>query len=302
MTAREWRGLSSLALLTTRRQIATKKTLVALVLVGLACFSAVRWRALKDPNSTRQQARIQRSPEWLRTIWPDRMLAFGLTAAMNVPDSAEYVRAYYKPNPTLYFAEENAMRLYVAFFLPILCLLYAAAAFGDEYEERTFVYVLARPLTLWKVYLAKAAGAAPLVTTAAVGGFAALCFSAGAPGGEAWTLFWPAIATAAFAYGCLFLLVGALAPRPMVVGVAYAFFFEFLAGNLPGTIKRASISYYCRCMMYDEGSSLGFQPLSTRQFMPVSGDTALLVLATAGITLLAVGAWRFHRREYRDLT
>lgn len=301
-TTRELRGLLSLAMLTTRRQIATKKTLVALILIGFACFSAVRWRAMKDPNSSRQQARIARSPEWLRSNWPDRLLAVGLTTALKVPDPAEYVRVNYKPNPTLYFAEENAMRLYVGFFLPILCLLYAAAAFGDEYEERTFVYVLARPLTLWRVYLAKALGAAPLVTASAVGGFAALCLSAGEPGREAWALFWPSIAAASFAYGSLFLMVGALAPRPMVVGVAYAFFFEFLAGNLPGTIKRGSIAFYCKCMMYEEGSAFGFQPLSARQFMAVSGETAFIVLMTAGVVLLAFGAWRFHRREYRDLT
>ena len=88
----------------------------------------------------------------------------------------------------------------------------------------------------------------------------------------------------------------------MVVGVAYAFFFEFIAGNLPGTIKRGSIAYYCRCMMYDEGSALGFQPLYARQFLPVAGQTAATVLVVAGISLLAFGAWRFHRREYRDLT
>jgi len=301
MTTREWRGLASLAALTARRQWLTKKTLVALILIGVACLSAVRWRALKDPYSARQQAR-RNAPEWLRKNWPDRLLALGLTAAINVPDPAEYVRTYYKPNATLYFAEENAMRLYVGFFLPILCLLYAAAAFGDEYEERTFVYVLARPLTLWKVYLAKGAGAAPLVAAASIGGFGAICLAAGSPGREAWFLFWPAIATSAFTYGCLFLLVGALAPRPMVVGVAYAFFFEFIAGNLPGTIKRGSIAYYCRCMMYDEGSALGFQPLYARQFLPVSGETAATVLVVAGIVLLALGAWRFHRREYRDLT
>jgi hypothetical protein len=88
----------------------------------------------------------------------------------------------------------------------------------------------------------------------------------------------------------------------MVVGVAYAFFFEFLAGNLPGTIKRGSISYYCKCMMYDEGSALGFQPLWARQFMAVSGEVAFVVLVSSTIVLLAIGAWRFHRREYRDLT
>ena len=300
--AQEARGLFALAQLTARRQLFTKKSLVALLLVGLACFSSVRWRMIKDPTSSRQQTRTARTPEWLRNHWPDRLLAIGLTAALNVPNPGEYVRVNYRPNPTVYFAEESAIRLFVGFFLPILCLLYAAAAFGDEYEERTFVYVLARPLTLWKVYLAKGLGAAPLVALSAIGGFGALCLAAGSPGFEAWTLFWPAIAAGAFAYGCLFLLIGALSPRPMVVGVGYAFFFEFIAGNLPGTIKRASISFYSRCMMYDEGSGLGLQPLSVRQFMPISGNAALTVLLVAGVTLLAIGAWRFHRREYRDLT
>jgi ABC-type transport system involved in multi-copper enzyme maturation permease subunit len=225
-----------------------------------------------------------------------------LTAAVNIPDPVAHVRANYRPNATVRFAEENAIRLFVGFFLPILCLLYAAAAFGDEYEERTFVYVLSRPLTLWKVYLAKGLGAAPLVALSTLGGFGALCLAGGEPGREAWTLFWPAIAAGAFAYGCLFLLVGALAPKPMVVGVGSAFFFEFIAGNLPGTIKRCSVSFYCRCMMFDEGSALGLQPLSTRQFLPISGESALAALLTFGVVLLAIGAWRFHRREYRDLT
>src|SRR4051812_46988778 len=98
-TGREWRGLLALAFLTTRRQIATKKTLVALFLVALACFSSVRWRAMKDPNSARQQARTARSPEWMRNNWPDRLLALGMTAALKVPDPAEYVRVNYRPNP-----------------------------------------------------------------------------------------------------------------------------------------------------------------------------------------------------------
>jgi ABC-type transport system involved in multi-copper enzyme maturation permease subunit len=298
----EVRGLLSLALLTLRRQYRTKKTLLAIVLIGFACLSAVRWRALKDPNSARQQLRNSRTPEWLRENWPDRWIAVGIVAALRVPTPIEYVRVNYRPNPTLYFAEENAMRLFVGFFLPILCLLYAAAALGEEYEERTFVYVLSRPLTLWKVYLAKGLGIAPLVVAATIGGFGLLCLSAGSAGLAAWPMFWPAVAFGAFAYTSLFLMIGALAPRPMVVGVGYAFFFEFIAGNLPGTIKRASISFHTKCMMYDAGSNMGFQPLSARQFMPVSGETAMAVLLTAGLVLLAVGAWRFHRREYRDLT
>jgi len=299
---KEFRGLLALAKLTARRQFWTKKTLLAIALIVVACLSAVRWRALKDPNSVRQQLRNSRTPEWLRQNWPDRLITVALAAALRVPSPVEYVRVNYKPNPTLYFAEENAMRLFVGFFLPILCLLYAAAALGEEYEERTFVYVLARPLTLWKVYLAKGLGIAPLLAVATVGGSGLLCLSAGSAGREAWPLFWPAVAAGALAYGSLFLMIGALAPKPMVVGVGYAFFFEFIAGNLPGTIKRASISFHCRCMMYDAGSHLGFQPLSARQFMPISGELALIVLVTMSVMLLGFGAWRFHRREYRDLT
>jgi hypothetical protein len=55
-------------------------------------------------------------------------------------------------------------------------------------------------------------------------------------------------------------------------------------------------------MMFDAGSDLGFQPTSFLQFLPVDGPTALTVLAIGSAILLALGAYLFHRREYRDLT
>ena len=40
--------------------------------------------------------------------------------------------------------------------------------------------------------------------------------------------------------------------RPAVVGLLYAFFFETILSELPvpGTVKRLSINYYTRCLMY----------------------------------------------------
>jgi hypothetical protein len=299
---RELRGLVYLSLLTCRRQFWTKKTLAAAVLIGLSCFTAVRWSMLRDPESARQQRIQNRSPRILRDWTPDRLVLMGILASLGETNPVERVQREYKPNRTLRFAEENIMRLFVTFFLPALTMIYAAAALGDEYEERTLVYLLVRPLSLWRIYFAKGAGTLPLAVGSVMLAFGMLCTVAGDPGLEAWNLFWPAILLSAVTYFSLFLFFGAVFPRPLVVSLAYAFFFEVLFGSLPGTIKRLSIAFYCRSMMFDAGSDLGFQPVNFRQFMPVSGETSVIVLAISTCVFLGLGAWLFHRRECRDLT
>jgi ABC-type transport system involved in multi-copper enzyme maturation permease subunit len=299
---REFRGLSYLTWQTFVRQLCARKTVVALVLIALACIAAFWWRVERAPYSAKQLARQQKVPDVVRRFWPGRLVYTAILVTLNAPDPFGQAEREFHTNATLVFARGFVMPVYVGFLLPILSLLYAAAALGEEREERTLVYLLVRPLALWKVYLAKAVGIAPLVVATGVGGFAAICLAAGAAGAQAWEMFAPAIALACVAYSCLFLVFGALVPRPLVVGVGYALFAEFLVGNLPGTLKRLSIAYYTKCLIYEAGSPMGFQPNSRLQFLPVSGQTSEIVLTVAAAVLLAFGAWAFHRKEYRDLT
>lgn len=259
---REFRGLAFLAWLTFRRQLLARKTAIALVLIGLLGLATI--------------------------VWTERFLP----RVEN--DAKPYVGVYR-------FTEIIVMSIYISFLLPVLTLIYATSAIGEERDERTLVYLLIRPLSRYRVYLAKGLGILPLVLTAGVGGFWIICLCADEPGRLAWESFWSVMLRGSIAYACLFLLFGALVPRPLVVSIAYAFFCEALVGFMPGTIKRISISFHCKCLMFDFGSAFGLKPDKDLQFLPISGSAAAWVLTFASLGLLAVGAFFFHRKEYRDL-
>jgi len=73
--------------------------------------------------------------------------------------------------------------------------------------------------------------------------------------------------------------------RPAVVAIVYAFFLEVIFGNMPGYLKRISIGFYTRCMMYEAAQDYGVQPERPDIFLPVSGPTALAVLIGSGAAI-----------------
>lgn len=261
---RQFRGLLYLAWLTCRRQATAKRNFLVAGLFLMICMVTVLYVRRHDPGTDATPEKVQ-----------------------------EEVR---------HFADRIVLGVYVSFLLPIVAVVYGVSVFGEEREQRTLVYLLIRPLTRWRLYLAKAAGVLPILAVAGILGFAAICWMGGRLGEPSWGLFWPAILRACVAYTALFLLFGAIVPRPAVTAIVYAFFVETMLGNMPGTIKRIAISYYCRCMMYDAGAELGLAPSIRNQFLAIDGSTAALVLDIATVVLLALGAWAFHRGEYRELT
>ena len=74
-------------------------------------------------------------------------------------------------------------------------------------------------------------------------------------------------------------------------------------GNMPGIVKRISLSFYLSCMIYDRGSEHHIAPLIAKDmFLPISSHAATIVLASVTLALLVVGLIAFTRREYRDLS
>jgi ABC-2 type transport system permease protein len=261
---RELRGLTYLSWLTFRRQLIARKSLIAIILIGLICLATIVWTQKALPR---------------------------------IPADAPP-----EDGPISKFSEIIVMPIYLGFILPILCLIYATAALGEERDERTLVYLLIRPLARYRIYLAKGLGILPLVMAAGIGGFWLICKCAGETGATSWDLFYPAVVRGSITYACLFLLFGALVPRPLVVSIAYAFFCEALVSMMPGTIKRMAVSFHTKCMIFDAGEPYGVSPDSQLQFLPISGSAAAWVMTIGSLALLAVGAFFFHRKEYRDLT
>jgi ABC-type transport system involved in multi-copper enzyme maturation permease subunit len=204
------------------------------------------------------------------------------------------------PRTSAELARQIVLPLYMGFLLPVICLGYASAAIADERTGETLVYLLTTNIPRPLVYLSKYAAALLLTLGMTLGGLAALCLVPGEIGREALGVFWTVTACATTAYVGLFLLFSAWVRRATFLALAYALMIETLTGNIPGVVKRITVSFYAKSWLYESGEPLGLAPkdVALSLFDPVSAATAQSVLALASVGFLALGIWVFSRKEY----
>jgi ABC-type transport system involved in multi-copper enzyme maturation permease subunit len=186
------------------------------------------------------------------------------------------------------------------FLLPLWTLSFATDALGRERESRTMIWLLTRPMPRSAIYLAKYVAALPWCLGFNIFGFVLVCACGGEPGWMALRLYMPAVIWGTLAFAALFHLFAAISRWPAVLGLIYSFFFELLVGTLPGDLKRMSIGYYVRSLMYDATQHLDVAPDQLNVYAPVSGDTSITVLAAVTIVLTIIGMIAFSRTEYRE--
>jgi hypothetical protein len=198
----------------------------------------------------------------------------------------------------LVFSRTVVFAVFLSFLLPLWCLSFATETFGGEREGRSMVWLLTRPLPRPAIYLAKFVALLPWNLGLSLGGFALLCLAAGHPGTLALGLYWPAVVWSTMAFSALFCLIGASFRRPAVVAIVYSFFLETILGNMPGYLKRVSIGFYTRCMMFDVAHEYGVEPEKPSVYLPVDAGTAWWMLMGVTLALLLVGMFLFSRTEY----
>jgi len=227
-----------------------------------------------------------------------------LYARRDAPAAAGFVgacSAILQESGFLVFSRWIVFTVFVSFLLPVLSLSFATDAIGTEREANTMVWLLTRPLPRPLIYLGKFAALLPWSVSLTVGGFALICLAAGRPGQQALQLFWPAVLLSTLAFSALFHFMAACFRRPAVLGLVYAFFLEVLLGNLPGYLKRVSIGFYTRCMMFENAGDFGIQPENPRVYLTVSGTTAQVVLGLVTVVMLLLGTIVFTRSEYHEV-
>jgi ABC-2 type transport system permease protein len=204
--------------------------------------------------------------------------------------------------PLAVFSRWLVFFLLLGFLLPLWNLSFATSALGSDRENRSLIWLMTRPLPRWGIYLAKFLAVLPWCLALNLGGFVLICLCGGATGRQALLLYWPGVFAGSVAFAAVFHFIAALFPRPAIIGLLYAFFFETILSELPvpGTVKRLSINYYTRCLMYSGAHSANVPVESDSLFVPVSNRVAWLVLIGAAIVITAAGMWLFARREYRD--
>jgi hypothetical protein len=198
------------------------------------------------------------------------------------------------------FSKWIVFSVFLHFLLPVWSLSFATEALGGDRESRSLIWLLTRPLSRPAIYLAKYVALLPWSLGLNLGGFGLMCVAAGQPGLVAFRLYWPAVFCGTLAFSALFHLMGACVRRPAIVAIVYTFFLETIVGNLPGSLKRLSISFYTECMMFDAMERYGVTPVKSSVYMPLDGTTALWVLVGLTIVLLGVGMVVFGRAQYRE--
>lgn len=245
-----------------------------------------------------------------RRVWwsVQTLVALGLIFFLS---SFVLIRGLFRPWDMALFSNNVLINLYVAFVLPILTVCVGTQSMGGDWEDRSLVWLLTRPIPRPLVYLAKFVAIMPWAFGLTLGGMAVIGLAAGTEGLRAFRYFWPAIAWGTLAYLALFQLLGCAFHRSTIIGVVYCFVIETLFGSMPGMVKRGSISFYVKCLVYDYARQLGMDKLNgdrgiapepTSFFNAVPGQTAWTMLVIISGSLFVLGLIVFARKEYRDLT
>lgn len=301
-TARAWFYLIGLSL---QRQLRLRQMVwIALGLLAFAAaFVAVQTAAGRWNMNNWQMRGVERWP----SLADRAELAVAIAVMQPRPFSQRLdlaLAASFRPimdqSPFRVFTSGMLMTVFLGFLLPIWSLSFAIESLGGERESNSLIWLLSRPVPRPAIYLAKFLALLPWTLAFNAGGFALICLLAGDPGRLAIQLFWPMVLWTSLAFAALFHLLGALFRRPTVIALLYVFFFEIIVNLMPGYIKRVSITYYARCMMFDSGAVFGIQPERPMIFLPVDGTTAQVVLAGVTAVLLILGTVLFTRTQFQD--
>jgi ABC-2 type transport system permease protein len=298
------RGWFYLIWLSLRRQAQARQMVwIALGLLLFTVLLVAIFSAMGAGNMRNWRWPFRRGPTFMQ--WAD-----AIQVVMSVPDaSAEHqgiqaaiaaaVRAIVMNSDFSVFS--RWVFLFLGFLLPLWSLSFATESLGGERESNSLIWLLSRPLPRPAIYLAKFLALLPWTLGLNLGGFALLCLAAGKPGWFAFKLFWPAVTAATLAFSSLFFFMGAFFRRPAVAAIVYSFFLEVIFGNMPGYLKRISIGFYTRCMMFEAAGDFGVQPERPEIYLPVEGTTALAVLLGLTIVLLGIGMVLFSRTQYQEI-
>lgn len=201
-----------------------------------------------------------------------------------------YLLRPWTPRPAEYFLD-IFRELIVPTLLPVVVLLPATAAFGDELEDETLPYLLMKPVSRLRLVLGKYFAVLLVTIPSLVAGLAltALVLSRGVNGERVWPLL-PAMAGSA-AMGAIllaaaFLLVSLVIPRALLAGMIYIFAWESLLGRfLPGVKSISSREYMLNV----------FEAL--RSNAPSGAGSAALTMAIAAAVALGLAVWRLRTMQ-----
>lgn len=159
-------------------------------------------------------------------------------------------------NPPAYFLSENIYRpLVIATLLPIMVLILATGALGNEIEDSTLPYLTLKPIGRLRIVVEKLLATLVVCIPIILAGLIAtyvIVFRGDAGKSDSLQFLWALLASAVagiVAYSAVFLLVSLFVSRALLVGIVYALVWESLLGRYLTGLKIASIRHYTESIL-----------------------------------------------------
>ena len=234
-----------------------------------------------------------------------RILWIALTMLIPVA-MAVYWRIAEGGDGTAFFSEIT-VNLFLQFFALGLPLYLGVSAIRDEIEDKTIVYLFARPLHRAVVLGGKIFSVALVVSFALALILAIVYAVVVSADGMAelgkqlprLLLHMGVLAIAAVAYTALFSVFGVLLRKPMILAIIIGFGWEAVVSNLPGAFPRLTMLYYLKSLLGLGPEARGMMSLLIPPIDPASFTTALTVLAVATVILFSAALTIGSRKDYR---
>ncbi len=183
------------------------------------------------------------------------------------------------------FADNVTRTLVASGILPLVMLLFATSAFGNELVDRTLGYLVLKPIARWRIVLAKLAAAFVVggIPVAASGFLAVALVDADGLDGALAT--GTGLLLGAAAYAAVFTWAGLATRHALLIGLVYVFVWEAtLAAYLDG-VRFLSIRRYTLAVIHgldDARLATVANPLSA------GAAFAAAAIVVAGFTALTV--------------
>jgi ABC-2 type transport system permease protein len=194
------------------------------------------------------------------------------------------------------FAVGLLAHLILGLVLPLTALVVGTAAFGNELEDGTAVYLIAKPVPRRIIVLAKVAAAWLVIVVLML---PAVIATARLVGGndDAGLLvaFSVAAVLGALAYAALFVGLSIRFGRALIIGLVYVIVWETLISQFVSGVRFLSVRAYITSLadaLADSPSSLFGNTLSM--------TTALILLAVLAALSLWLGVRRLNRYEISE--
>ncbi|MEL6906207.1 MAG: ABC transporter permease subunit [Planctomycetota bacterium] len=192
--------------------------------------------------------------------------------------------------------------LFLGFVVPMLSVSIAVGAVADEVETRTITYPFTRPIPRASLFLGRWLASLTLI-------LGLLWLSGGAlwwisnwrepgPPNELVHAVLLAATSGAVVYSIGSAVIGTEFKRGLVIALAYAFAFELLVANVPGSSRELTIQYHMRAIVADEA----IKELDAEDFLRtksmISASGALMKMWIVSGVLLLFGCWRVGRKQF----